>query len=947
MQKTPLRVVHLEDDLAHTELIQKSLTKAGLICAFEVIDSRAGYEAALARATPDLILSDNQVHGFEGFEALKLAHARFPEVPFVFVSSSFERRRPELLQGAGAAGCVLKSELEALPSLLRKLLALKLGPAADFKQLFEASPDVLLVLLPDAPRFTMVAATEARLQATHTEREQIIGHGLFEMFPDNPDDPAADGVRKLRASLERVIETRQADTMAVQKYDIRGPDGSFEPKYWSPKNIPVLSAAGEIAYILHRVEDVTGLVRASEAGEELRGRNQEMEREVIKRSRELAQAIGELRTANDKLGELDAAKTAFFSNVSHEFRTPLTLMLGPLEDALAEAPEKLSPEQRQRLELVHYNALRLLKLVNALLDFSRIEAGRMQASFAPLDIARRTQELAGAFDSAATRAGLRYRIACAPLSEPAYVDPEMWEKMVLNLISNAFKFTFEGEIAVDLKEEPAAFRLTVRDTGTGISAQELPHIFERFHRVAGARARSHEGTGIGLSLVRELARLHGGSVAVESEMGKGTAFSVTIPKGQEHLPAGSVATAARAAGHDLNAVTFSEEARRWLLESPADADISAPAPGQVTAATPRVHKPRVLLVDDNADLRGYIAHLLEPYYQVDTAVDGAAGLAQASHEPPDLVLSDVMMPKLDGFGLLRGLRADPRTRSVPVILLSARAGEEASIEGLGAGADDYLVKPFSARELLARVRTHLDLALTRRQWLHELEQVNRELEAFSMSVSHDLRGPLRSISGFSALLQEEYGDKLDDTGRKYLNYVTASAKRMAELIEDLIGLARVTRAPIKRETVDISALAAKIVAELRQRDPKRECEVVIAPGLLAQGDARLVTAALENLLGNAWKFSSKRPQAHIQVGGELFEGEQVFYVKDDGAGFDLEHAKNLFAPFQRMHAETEFEGTGIGLATVKRIINRHGGRIWVEAEKGQGATFFFTLGDEF
>ncbi len=245
-------------------------------------------------------------------------------------------------------------------------------------------------------------------------------------------------------------------------------------------------------------------------------------------------AYEEERRRSEALAELDRAKTTFFSNVSHEFRTPLTLMLGPIEDALA---EPLEPLQRQRLEVLQRNALRLQKLVNSLLDFSRIEAGRIQARYEATDLARLTAELASVFRSAVEKAGLRLIVDCQPLGEPVYVDRDMWEKIVLNLISNAFKFTLEGEIAIELRRNGDAARLMVRDTGTGISAEQLPHIFERFHRVEGARARTHEGTGIGLALVQELVRLHGGSIDVTSVYDVGTTFTIDVPLGSGHLPA--------------------------------------------------------------------------------------------------------------------------------------------------------------------------------------------------------------------------------------------------------------------------------------------------------------------------------------------------------------------------------------------------------------------------
>jgi PAS domain S-box-containing protein len=421
------------------------------------------------------------------------------------------------------------------------------------------------------------------------------------------------------------------------------------------------------------------------------------------------------RQRAEALAELDRAKTTFFSNVSHEFRTPLTLMLGPLEDLLTQPAGTPGPEARAQLEVIHRNGLRLLKLVNVLLDFARLQAGRIEASYEPTDLATVTADLASVFRSAIERAGLRLQVECPPLPEAVYVDRDMWEKIVLNLLSNALKFTFEGEITVRLHWGGTHVELTVHDTGTGIPAHELPHLFERFYRIRDARARTHEGAGIGLALVQELVQLHGGQITVTSEVGIGTTFTVTIPTGTAHLPADRVGAARRLTSTALEANAFVEETRRWLPAERQQGEAVA-APASLPATPPGISalsSPRLLVADDNADMRAYLQRLLSPHWQVETVADGEQALAAARVRPPDLVLADVMMPGLDGLALLRALRADPRTAPVPVILLSARAGEEARVEGLAAGADDYLVKPFVARELLARVETHLKLARLR------------------------------------------------------------------------------------------------------------------------------------------------------------------------------------------------------------------------------------------
>jgi signal transduction histidine kinase/DNA-binding response OmpR family regulator len=441
------------------------------------------------------------------------------------------------------------------------------------------------------------------------------------------------------------------------------------------------------------------------------------------------------RRRAEALAEIDRAKTAFFSNVSHEFRTPLTLMLGPLEEEMAARGGRSA----ERLAMAHRNGLRLLRLVNTLLDVARIEAGRVRASFRPTDLAAYTAELASNFRSACERADLTLAVNCPPLPQPVYVDAEMWERVVLNLVSNAFKYTLRGGIRISVTPADGAAELVVEDSGVGIPEAEIPRIFDRFHRIEGQAGRTLEGTGIGLALVNELVRLHGGSIVVQSRINVGTVVRVTLPFGSAHLPAEQVCeTRGRVAPEGVVTAAFVEEALRWL---PQDAPAGGPAVGGVWGTDTAIAtdeaargagRPRLLLADDNADMRDYVSRLLGAEYSVLAVADGEAALRAVQMSRPDLVLTDVMMPRLDGFGLLAGIRGDPALRDLPVILVSARAGDEARVEGLDAGADDYLVKPFSALELLARVRTNLALARIRsqaaeqiREEAHRLELLNR------------------------------------------------------------------------------------------------------------------------------------------------------------------------------------------------------------------------------
>jgi PAS domain S-box-containing protein len=923
----------------------------------------------------------------------------------------------------------------------------------------------------------------------------------------------------------------------------------------------------------------------------------------------------------DMLAELDRAKTTFFSNVSHELRTPLTLILGPLEDEMRE-----SPVPRERLELVHRNSVRLLKLVNTLLDFSRIEAGRVEASFEPTDLAAFTSDLASVFRSAVERAGLRLVVECPTLPEPVFIDRTMWEKIVFNLLSNALKFTAKGEIEVKLDTvETAGSRhvcLLVRDTGIGIPEAELPRVFERFHRTKNTWARSHEGTGIGLALVQELVRLHGGTVSVESALERGTAFSVVIPLGTDHLPRERISTARSPLGTAPGAQAFVDEALRWLPDEPLVGDYPAALDSREKSDA---HE-RILLADDNSDMRGYICRLLQDRgYEVLVVEDGQAALEAARRQTPALVLSDVMMPRLNGFELLQELRNDPATKAIPIILLSARAGEEARGEGVEAGADDYLTKPFGARELIARVTTHLKLARIRREaqeaildreerlrqalverekseekvratldsitdglhvvdargrftyfnssarrvlsaqgmdpdalmgreyfdvfpetltrevgrtmkrsliervpteaenlyppwqrwfsvrhypmaeggvstffhditerkqseealrasefefrlyfesnilgniigdtdgrihdandeylriigysreefvadqirwdtitppeFLHldheaiararqtgfsgpyekqyfrkdgsriwvivgfviyegtktiafildisarkhaddalraanaqladkathletlvqqrtaKLRETVNELEAFSYSIAHDMRAPLRSLQGFSDILLNDYGEKLDADGRRFLQRIAASAGRMDKLIQDVLNYSRVVRGELPLETVDTYQLLRGIVDTYPGFAPDKADITLEGPLPPVLGNEAMLLQIFSNFLGNAVKFVAPGVKPQVKVWAERPDSSRVrLLFKDNGIGIAQDQHEKIFCIFQQV--SKDFEGTGIGLAIVKKAVERMGGKVGLQSELDHGSTFWIEI----
>jgi signal transduction histidine kinase/serine phosphatase RsbU (regulator of sigma subunit) len=516
-----------------------------------------------------------------------------------------------------------------------------------------------------------------------------------------------------------------------------------------------------------------------------------------------ARVVEEEKNRAEALAALDKAKTVFFSNVSHELRTPLTLLLGPIGEMLGKPAAGTLEENRELLQLAYRNGLRLQKHVNTLLDFSRIEAGRTDPVYSPVDLATLTADLASNFRSACDGAGLELLVDCPPLGEPAYVDVDMWEKIVLNLLSNAFKFTLVGSIAVRLQIVGEWIELTVKDTGVGIPAAELPKLFDRFHRIDAQQSRTHEGTGIGLALVNELVHLHGGTAVAESETGSGTTMRVRIPRGGAHLNPAMIVNEGQAGRPDTTVAQYLAEvdATMSVVEEPP----AKPASGR--------DRGRILLADDNRDLRDFVSRILSASHDVFAYEDGSAALEALRRDRFDLVITDVMMPRMDGFELLNAIRSDILLRTIPVMMLSARAGEEAAIGGLIAGADDYLVKPFTSEELRARVSAQIRVV---REQQKVLDRTKRIVEAFQEGFLPS-RLPQTARLRIDAVYQAAEADAL--IGGDWFDAMRLPDGRYIISIGDVTGhgLNAAAVASRLRHAVSDYALGSHDVAEILER----------------------------------------------------------------------------------------------------------------------------------
>jgi signal transduction histidine kinase len=833
------------------------------------------------------------------------------------------------------------------------------SPNPDFQTLFESAPGLYLVLTPE---LTIVAVSDAYLHATMTKREEILGRGLFDVFPDNPDDPAASGVGNLRASLERVLDSRAADAMAVQKYDIRRPEsegGGFEERYWSPVNSPVLGENQEIAYIIHRVEDVTEFIRLKHLGSEqqklteaLHSRADQLESEIFVRAQEIQEANQRLRTANDELArreqevtqlydrlyKLDQLKTQLFANVSHELRTPLALILGLTEKLLSAG--ETTPAQRHDLEGVERNARLLLKHVNDLLDVAKLESGKMGISYAEIDLARLVRQTTSHFESLAQERQLRFSVE-TPETLPAQVDTDKVQRILMNLLSNALKFTpAGGSMGCTLRVEAGQGKafIIVSDSGPGIPDHLRESVFERFFQAEESSTRRFGGTGLGLAIVHDFVELHGGTVSVGASSQGGANFTVELPlaapPGVPVKPMAETAFLAKEAIQPtLETLRLQEDDRSQTVQQDS--------------------LPLVLVVEDNLDMSRFIRETLAAEYRTESAFDGQQGLEKVFSLHPDLILSDVMMPGVSGTQMVNEIRTHADFNAIPIIMLTAKADDELRVHLLREGAQDYLLKPFSAEELRARVGNLVALKRTREQLVErnerlkqavsKLEAANQELDSFSYSISHDLRAPLRAMDGFSRILLESYGASLDSEAQRYLGLVHENALQMSQLINDLLVFSRLSRQPLQKLTFAPADLVRQVVDVLRAEQDGRKIEITLGDLPMCAADPALLKQVFVNLIANALKYSRKREASVIEIGSRSEAGTCVYFVKDNGVGFDMKYADKLFGVFQRLHSDHEYEGTGVGLAIVHRIISRHGGRIWAEAAPDQGATFSFTL----
>ena len=797
------------------------------------------------------------------------------------------------------------------------------GP--DFKTLFEAMPGLYLVLDKD---LRVVAASEAYLAGTMTRRAEILGRTMWEIFPDNPDD-ATEGSRSVRESQERARATRKTDAMAVQKYDIPRPDGSYEVRYWSPMHVPVLDEAGEVRYVIHRVEDVTEFIQLKQQAAQLGAAVASAEGDAMtKLEADIYMRAQEVSEANRKLREIDRLKTNFFANISHELRTPLTLILGPVERML-EATTPGAPNRRA-LEVVERNARFLLKQVNDLLDIAKLEAGNLDLDYAKVDLGHMARMLAANFESLAQQKHIEL-VVKAPETLSAELDDEKFQRVMLNLLSNAFKFTPAlGRIEIAVEKAGNGFIARISDSGPGIPADARAAVFERFRQLEGTSG-TYGGTGLGLSIVKEFVGLHFGTVEIEDSALGGAAFVVHMPlKAPDGAFVDQERSEARSEARSEPALVFLAELRDRLQDTTSD------------ARSHSEHGGLVLIVDDNADMREHLTGILAPNHRIETAANGFDGLNRALELLPDLVISDVMMPVMNGEEMARRMLDDPRIRDVPLLMLTAKLDDDLKLAMLREGVRDYLSKPFSAEELSAKAAR---LIAERRRILadnavmiEKLSKSNQDLERFAYATAHDLKSPLRSIHNLAGWIAEDSGELLGPESRDHLERLRQQARRMEKLLNDMLDYSTIGLGSKNKPAERIDG-ATLVRDALELVSPPDAFDIRLGERLAAVSVERMpLQQIIVNLVQNAIQHHDK-DRGVVSIDVEDEDTRLVFSITDDGPGIAPEFHDVIFEMFQSLKPRMSGGGSGMGLALARKLATSNNGEITVEQVPGRGSCF--------
>jgi signal transduction histidine kinase len=665
------------------------------------------------------------------------------------------------------------------------------------------------------------------------------------------------------------------------------------------------------------------------------------------RKLQLEAANAELRALNARLSELDELKQQLFANVSHELRTPLTLILGPTEQLL----DRADPAQRRWLETIQRNALLLQRHVDDLLAIARLDAGRLELQRADLDFGLLVRRSAEQFAFAAEAQQVALEVE-GPEELPAEGDEALLQRVLMNLIGNALKFTPpHGRVRIRLGATRAAISLQVDDSGPGVPAALRERIFERFRQGDGGTTRRHGGIGLGLAIAREVIELHGGTIRVDDSDLGGARFVVSLPRGLAAAPPDTPAVEPGAAN----------AGETYLAE--------APAPATAAVAADTAGRPVVLIVEDNGELRSFLTETLSGSYRLALAGDGVEGLARAEELRPDLILSDVMMPELSGEEFVAALRRRDGLRHIPVMMLTARADVELRVRLLRGGAQDYLLKPFSAAELQARLANLLDAARARATLQRALASRQQDLEGLSGEIArlydevqaslrlrdefilvaaHELRTPVTALLGNAQLLARRWARGAVEPERDFraVHALGDLSERLAALVETLIDFTRVElkELTLNLAPVDLGELVRRQAAQLAPALARHRLAVAApAEPALVLGDARRLEQVVANLLANAVKYSPEGGEIGVTV--QAAAGEALLTVRDEGVGIPAAALPHIFERFYRGPNvdATKISGFGIGLYLARAIVEAHGGTIGAASADGAGTTIAVRL----